>query len=335
MSKPVVVYTRPRNWATGGYGSEVLDLVYVPISGKTPVKRNGRPVGDGIGDVVTKAGVDELLRVVEERQPDFFFHSIHAKVGAALLAKVRDICPKTRILVMDGNNPDRVSKYVMEHRSFVHGVLLNSQDPGVYRAYMKEGFESKRIGTLYDGFIPAEHPAPSVKPIHDCFFAGSNIRGPNGFHFYPNGALRQRFMTELAGACKFDFHGYKEEWSVPVKPRLNYPEYYQAFHRAKIAVNVNHLDLVRYYTRRTIHAGSSGRLYLVKYIPEMEKDFGMNGEHIAWFKTVEEGLELVRYYLEHEKEREEVAARCRALFLEKHTWQARLREFESYVLSFV
>jgi hypothetical protein len=335
VSKPVVVFTRPRDWATGGYGSDLLELVYVPISGEKPVKRNGRPVGDGIGDVVTKQGVDLLMKTITERQPDFFFHSIHAKVGHALLSMIRAASPKTKILVMDGNNPDRVSKYVMEHRSFVHGVLINSRDPGVYRAYLREGFDPKRIGTLYDGFVPAEHPAPTIKPTYDCFFAGSNIKGPGGFHFYQNGAFRQRFMLELFEVCKFDMHGYTEEWSVRVKHRLNYPEYYAAFHGAKIAVNVNHLELARYYTRRTIHAGASGRLYLVKYIPGMEEDFGMNGQHVAWFSTVEDGLSLVRHYLENEKEREEVAASCRKLFLEKHTWQARLKDFEQYVLSFV
>jgi hypothetical protein len=332
VSKPCVVFTRPRDWAKGGYASEKLDLVYVPVSGDQPIKRNGRPAGDGIGDQVTKKGIDLLVKEIATRKPEVFFHSIHAKIGPVVLARIRALSPKTLIVVMDGNDPDRVSRYVLQHRSFVHAVLLNSRDPRTITAYVKEGFRPNRIGTLYDGFVPAEHPAPREKPKFDCFFAGSNNRSDKGVHKFPNGLLRQRFVLAVRGGFKLDLHGYSQEWGQGCAPRLNYPEYYQEFHRARIAINVNHLELERYYTRRTIHAGASGRMYVVKYIPGMEKDFGENGNCLAWFNTVPEGMDLISYYLENDAEREAAAAKCRKLFLERHSWQARLREFEDFVV---
>ena len=97
--KPIVVYTRPRDWSLTGYSSDKLDLIYVPISGENPVKRNGRPAGDGIGDVLTKLGVNTLLQVIREKQPQVFFHAIHAKVGEPLLRQIRAMSPQTKIIV--------------------------------------------------------------------------------------------------------------------------------------------------------------------------------------------------------------------------------------------
>jgi hypothetical protein len=281
---------------------------------------------------VTKPGVDLLLKTIATRKPEIFFHSIHAKIGPGVLSRVRAASPKTLIVVMDGNDPDRVSRYVLQHRSFVHAVLLNSHDPKTIRLYVKEGFHPSRIGTLYDGFVPAEHPAPRERPKFDCFFAGSNNLTDKGIHKFQNGLLRQRFVLAVKSGFKLDLHGYSQEWGQGCAPRLNYPEYYQEFHRAKIAINVNHLELERYYTRPTIHAGASGRFYAVKYVPGMEQDFGENGNCMAWFNTVPEGMELISYYLENEAEREAAAAKCRKLFLERHTWQARLREFEEFAI---
>lgn len=334
VSKPVVVFTRPADWATGGYASERLELVHVAVSGPAPVKRNGRPAGDGIGDVVTKAGADRLVAAVKERRPDILFHSIHAKIGEGILSRVRDFSPKTRIVVMDGNDPDRVGRYTAGHRKYVDAVLLNSADPGTFAQYRRAGFGEREVGTLHDGFVPGEHPGPppGLAPRYDCFFAGSNILGPKGVHLYPNGHFRQRFMLAVRGGFKLALHGYPGEWGPWVLPRLHYPEYYRAFHCARIALNVNHLDLERYYTRRTIHAGASGRLYLVRYVPGMERDFGENGEHVAWFRSIEEGMALIGHYLENGEERERAAARCRKLFLERHTWRARLAEFEEFAL---
>lgn len=331
--KPVVVYTRPRDWTMGGYASDKLDLIHVPISGDNPVKRNGRPAGDGIGDVLTKLGVAKLLQAVQEKKPQVFFHAIHAKVNEPILRKIRSISPKIKIVVANGNDPNKVSPYVTGHREFVDAVLLNSQDPVVWNLYREKGFAENQVGVLYDGFELKDHPAPTVKPKFDCFFAGSNQVNDKGVHIYQNGRFRKQFIYRVRESFNLDLHGHTHEWGVPVLKRLNYPQYYQSFHDAKIAVNVNHLELVRYYTRRTIHAGASGRMYIVKYIPGMEADFGENGEHLAWFNTIEQGLDRIDYYLQNEKLREEVAARCRGLFLCRHTWFSRMKEFEKFVLA--
>lgn len=332
---PTVVYTRPRDWHAGGYTSDRLNMVYVAISGDFPKKRNGRPVGDGIGDVISKTGVEILYNAVKKYQPQIFFHSIHAKVDSHIMMEVKRLSPNTKIVVMDGNDPHKMSKYVSTHRKFIDAVLLNSKDLRTKQYYYDAGYPKECVGTLYDGFIPAEHPVPKITPKFDCFFGGSNLREPNGTHRFENGLLRYKFMTAIKSNFALDLHGLFVEWGFKTAERLNYPAYYTAFHNAKIALNVNHLELRQYYTRRTIHSGSSGRMYILKYIPGMEEDFGDNREHAAWFSTIGEGVELVREYLLNNKKREETASKCYQLFLQHHSWQARLKEFEDFVYSIV
>jgi len=332
MNIPTVVFTRPRDWNQGHYFSNLLNLVYVPISGDVPKKRSGRLAGDGIGDVLTTLGVRTLLMQIDELKPEIFFHSIHAKITHPLLKKIREKSPKTKIVVMDGNFPNDVSKYVKEHRKFVDAVLLNHDDPAVLQAYKKAEFASNQIGLLWDGFVLEEHPTPVhyTKTIYDCFFAGSNLHNNKQVHFYPGGKFRQSFILQVKDRFRLALYGYQKEWPIPVIGHATHIEYYKTFHVAKITLGANHLDLHRYYTRRTIHSGASGRMFITKYIPGMEEDFE-NHKHLVWFKNITEGLNLIDSYLQNDKARETVAAQGRKLFLERHSWEARLREFERFV----
>jgi spore maturation protein CgeB len=59
----------------------------------------------------------------------------------------------------------------------------------------------------------------------------------------------------------------------------------------------------------------------------MEEHF-TNHKNIVWFKTVEDGIDLVRYYLEHDYEREAIAHECYKLACEKFTFEQRMHDFE-------
>jgi spore maturation protein CgeB len=49
---------------------------------------------------------------------------------------------------------------------------------------------------------------------------------------------------------------------------------------------------------------------------------------MVWFRSVQEGIRLIDFYLNNDQAREELAARQRAHFLEHHSWEARLRDLE-------
>jgi len=146
---------------------------------------------------------------------------------------------------------------------------------------------------------------------------------------YMKSKMRLDFLTEADKRFNLLVRG-KGKWPFPVAPYLHAEDYPLGFGQTKIALGMYHWDLERYYTKRTIYSGASGRLLITHYIPGMEKDFE-NGKNIVWFRTIEEGLDKIAYYLKHENEREKIAKCQREHFVKFHSWEPRLREFEKIV----
>ncbi len=75
---------------------------------------------------------------------------------------------------------------------------------------------------------------------------------------------------------------------------------------AKIGIGSNSFDRYLYSSDRLGNYMSSGTFYLTQYINGIEKIF-KKGIHLDWFSTIDELDNLIKYYLNHEKERKEVA----------------------------
>jgi hypothetical protein len=320
--------------------SDRLNLVYVPLAGKKPRRKSGRPAGpDGQYALASKDGIQLLTNVVRRLKPQVLLRGINTGMPRWAYEQIKEASPKTLTIVADGNNPHKVSKHAARYKDMVDMFLINSRDPNTMGQYRKAGFQ---VGTMYDGFSPGDHQPNPKQPRMDCFFGGSNRRrkvadpDPGKTRClwrwdFPGGEFRFRFISLVRERFRLLLHGPAREWPFDAKPILYWPNYFGAFQRAKLSLGCNHYDLHQYYTRRVIHSGASGRMFITKYIPGMEADFGGDGENMAWFMKEEEGVELVKRYVKHEKDRVAVGARCRKLFLEKHTWLARLREFERIV----
>ncbi|GAF91079.1 unnamed protein product, partial [marine sediment metagenome] len=93
-----------------------------------------------------------------------------------------------------------------------------------------------------------------------------------------------------------------------------------------INLGMNHYHMTRYYNRRLFESVASGRLHITYYIPGMEIHF-KNKKHLVWFKTVEQGIKLVKYYLNNPEEREQIAKQGRDFFIKNHSWPVRTQQF--------
>lgn len=86
------------------------------------------------------------------------------------------------------------------------------------------------------------------------------------------------------------------EWDVNV---LN--------NKSKIVLAFDATQTQDFTSCRTYHALLSGAFVLTRSFPGIEKFF-VNGEHLVWFDTEEEGLRLIRHYLDSDEERERIAS---------------------------
>lgn len=73
---------------------------------------------------------------------------------------------------------------------------------------------------------------------------------------------------------------------------------------------------------RISEATGSGAFLLTEYVPHLEELYE-NKKHLVWYKTMDEAVELAKYYLEHEDEREAIAKAGMEETLAKHTYEKR------------
>jgi len=77
--------------------------------------------------------------------------------------------------------------------------------------------------------------------------------------------------------------------------------------------------------QRIFEINACGGFQLVPYMEGLEKRYAI-GEELVIYQSPEQLVERVAYYLEHENEREAIAARGYRRTLEEHTMEARFRE---------
>jgi len=74
------------------------------------------------------------------------------------------------------------------------------------------------------------------------------------------------------------------------------------------------------FSNRIFYAMGTGSFLLSSYCSDLARLF-KKGIHIDWFETPEEGLKLIKYYLENEATRERIALEGKKYALENFTWK--------------
>ncbi len=105
-------------------------------------------------------------------------------------------------------------------------------------------------------------------------------------------------------------------------------ELHRLLARSKIVLNITRTDFYGAETGvnlRIFEAVAAGCFLMTDYCPEIITLF-KPGEEIETFQSSQELADKVRYYLEHEDEREAIARRGHERFLADHTWRIRIRQ---------
>lgn len=335
MAKPTILVLHPRAWAAKGFSDKHkcrFNYVHANIGAPVPRKRNGVPTYDGYAEVVTELGKQDMLNKVHAHKPVALLYWMHGGLNPDVMSRVRAACPKIKFIHWYSNHRNCFPKGVdkMVPGRFIDLLLMNHDHPSQIKMFRNSGLKCARF---WDGFDPAEAPLEPVKQEFDCFFGGNTYEvkaQKDGRFRFPAGQLRHDFIRAVAERFNLLLHcAPAYSWKgIKSQPEVFHPHYTAAMRRAKITLNVNHFPAFRHaYTRRTIRSIFAGRCHVTLYIPGMEDHF-TNYEDIVWFNEMDEGLDLIDYYLKHDKEREAIAKKCLANALENHTWVTRVHEFE-------
>lgn len=180
--------------------------------------------------------------------------------------------------------------------------------------YVKMG--ARRVMTLRWACDPELHRPLQISKAYDVTFVGT---------FYPN---RWRVLRKL----RVRPHVFGSLWYLKIgihHPAVHGEEYVRVINESKVNLNIHHpVDLeAEAPNMRTFEIAGSGGFLLTERMGCLTKLF----RRVETFSSVNELNEKIEYYLEDEKEREEVALGLKEDCLERHTYLHRAQELMKLV----
>jgi len=205
-------------------------------------------------------------------------------------------------------------------RSLVNAASYHryfTNDASSVPRYRSEGITE--IRHLQGGADPENfHPLPAARSVVDVAFVGTHS------------PRRESVVVELQN---FETHVYgSAAWrqspidKVRVHPGAFGPKTNEVFNSARINLNVHTwFGQGSAMNLRLFEVPASGGFLLTDWVAEVDGAYRQD-EHLVCWRTVEELRAKVAYYLAHEDERCEIAARGYEHFLQHHSYAARARE---------
>lgn len=95
----------------------------------------------------------------------------------------------------------------------------------------------------------------------------------------------------------------------------------QKFGLSKIGFNISHVDDIN---MRTFEVMATGTMLLTEWLPTIEEVFE-DKKHLVLYRSLDEAVDLAKYYLAHDSEREKIANEGCNFVLANHTIEHRVR----------
>lgn len=332
-----ILVLHPKNWKRIASIRNDIHVEHVSIGGPRPARLDGSITFDGIGEKITKEGIDNLFKSAKQFRPDVFLFGIHFGLSGQMVQCLKDTV-KCKTVMHYTDQRVGLPTEVGQYKDCLDLLLLTNQDSRDHFKYNDIGLKTE---TFYDGVSLDEYYPKAIKPRYDCIFGGNNYQGiidryrkqhkkpPPGTNF-PGGKFRQDFIQRVDKMCRLQIYG-KWGWGDLklrsfVQPMLFHPRYIDLLRSGNLILNTYNVRLKNLYTRRLFRSMASGRPYVTQYVNGMCEDF-KDGENIIWFKTILEGLDKIKFYLNNHAERRRISRNAVELIQRKHTWQHRLDEF--------
>lgn len=160
---------------------------------------------------------------------------------------------------------------------------------------------------------PKAYPNISIIKKYDVGFVG-HVQNEANY----NGITRVDALDRLFKEFPNFYYGSRH----PAFPDKNmFEDAAKKFSLSKIVFNISIKDDIN---MRVFEALSTGSFLLTNWIPTLGELFE-DGKHLVTYKTLDEMIEKARYYLEHDDERERIAQEGYNEFINKHTYNHRIK----------
>lgn len=197
---------------------------------------------------------------------------------------------------------------------------------------------------LYEGaYLPA-FPEVEIPLAQRALYSSQVAFVGNVFHPpVPDEALalqRFRLLARIAENYSLKIWGLQGDPTTRARwgkraPLIEWLAYHEELVKicraAEIVLGINTINTVElYFSNRVFLTLACGGFLLTHYVPRLEALF-TNHEHLVWFHSDEECLELCGYYLAHPTERERIAQRGQAWVRSQYAMDAQIARMLSVI----
>lgn len=237
-----------------------------------------------------------LIAYVDYLKPDVIFTQ-HNDAGDVTFDTLRELNKRTKCLInWTGDIVYPRPKWYDEIQASCISCYSNMDDVKIAKANGHRSY-------FFNHFNENQYNKQGLLKKYDIVFLGSH------YDRYPLSAYRMEMVDFLFQNFGDKFHLFGNSWGKRPHRFVSRGESNTIYNEAKIAINCSQVEAERYTSDRLMHIMASGCFCLCKYYPGAEIDLGADGECVRYFHNNLELKELCEYYLLHDKEREEIAAR--------------------------
>jgi hypothetical protein len=265
-------------------------------------------------DKQTRWFYDILAMQIKYYKPDVLLNQAVHSISSYFLQEMKSY---VRLLI------GQIASPLPQGENFGCYDLIISSLPNLVNYFRRMGVPSELNKLAFEPKV-LERLEKNNKPIISVSFVGS---------LFPTHAARIRWLDYLCQRLDIEVWGngieclpenssihqrYREKaWGI---------EMYQIMQRSKITLN-HHIDISAQYANnmRLFEATGVGAFLITDWKENLHEMFEP-GKEVVTYRNAEECVELIKYYLEHDNEREAIAKAGQQRTLREHTYYQRMQE---------
>ena len=209
-------------------------------------------------------------------------------------------------------------------------VLSLTPDIEMLENYRENGYRAICIPFAMDPDYYYKYPKDSHFSSLDAVHVGNNYNvfpeRCNAYEYIIRPFIDKNKALEVYG---FDWANPNHRFNLPQsynKGHISHEKSVIAYSSAKISLGVHSITNSRtMQSMRTFEVLGCGGFFLTQRTPAIETMFE-NHVHLVWSSCYEETVELMDYYLDHDADRETIAANGQKYVYENHSYEKRAAE---------
>lgn len=280
------------------------------------------------GDIERRAlNNQKIIRLVEQEKPDILFYGDFD--GLVYPETLRHVKENTKTTTIHWFSDDqwRFDSFSKEYCwNFDYCVTTDRSAVAKYKAI---GYKN----IILSQFAANQHVYKKLDLPYkeEVSFVGQ----PHGVRKGIIDQLRKEHIPIVVYGNGWEINPIKKKWNRLMDKlnidllRLNtgmisHPEMLRVFNQSKINLNLstNSTGLGAQMKGRHFEVPACGGFLLTDYSPDLEEYYKV-GKEVECYRSIEEMIDKIRYYLSHDKERKAIANAGYNRTLREHTWDKR------------